>query len=416
MWLSSYSICDPLKCPSWSGFNQSVITQGEFDVSRIEVLPFINHKPSQLDTIYTALCFAQKLTEKYNLGVSPVTFDQPLYAKATEIRESSSNLPNILIRLGGFHLLMSYLGSIGHIMGESGLSDQWKTVYAPNSVKHMLSGHAYARALRAHMLSSASVMARMLSTPDCLSGIKIDKARMVHEMLLNHSSSPESLLTERVTTQVSQIVEDLQVELSQSSRTGKLWIQYLNMVKLLLLFIRAERTGDWELHLLCVSRMIPIFHAGGHTAYAKCSRLYLDQMKKLPQIMSEAEFAKYTSRGYWTIRRSHRFWSGIFIDQTIEQTLMRMLKTRGGLAHGRGITPSTQSKMVCILPQITLLCASLESFCGTHVSTTDQHTDLRPTATARDGEHFIKFSSYLSTHSPFSYTGEYATKLVNIAT
>ena len=138
--------------------------------------------------------------------------------------------------------------------------------------------------------------------------------------------------------------------------------------------------------------------------------------EKLPQIMSEAEFAKYTSRGYCTIRRSHRFWSGIFADQTIEQMLMRMLKTRGGLAHGRGITPSTQSKMVRILPQTTLLCASLESFCGTHVSTTDQHTDLRPTATARDGEHFIKFSSYLSTHSPFSYTGEYATKLVNIAT
>ena len=188
------------------------------------------------------------------------------------------------------------------------------------------------------------------------------------------------------------------------------------MVKLLLLFIQEERTGDWELHLLCVSRTNPIFHVGGHTAYAKCSRLYLDQMKKLPQIMSEAEFAKYTSRGYWTIRRSHRFWSGIFTDQTIEQTLMKMLKTRGGLAHGRGITPSTQPKMVCILPQTTLPCASLESFCGTHVSTTDQHTDFRPTASARDGEHFIKFSSYLSTHSPFSYTGEYATKLVNIAT
>lgn len=112
VWLSSYSICDPLKCPSWSGFNHSVITQGEFVVRRINVLPFINHNPSQLDTIYAALCFAQKLTETYNLGVSPVTFDKPLYAKAPEIGESSSNLPNIFIRLGGFHLLMSYLGSI----------------------------------------------------------------------------------------------------------------------------------------------------------------------------------------------------------------------------------------------------------------------------------------------------------------
>lgn len=217
---------------------------GGSDASRIEVLPFMNHNPSQLDKIYTAFSFAQKLTEKYNLSVSSVTFHQPLYEEAIKIAESSSTLLNIFIRLGGYHLLMSYLSCLGHIMGESRLSDQWKTVYATNSVKHMLSGHAYTRVLLAHMLSSASVMARLLVTPDCPSSIKLDVARMVDNMLLNHSSSPKSLLIELRTIQVSQIIEDLQEELSVSSRTGKLWIPYLKMPKLLLLFIRAESTRD----------------------------------------------------------------------------------------------------------------------------------------------------------------------------
>ena len=47
---------------------------------------------------------------------------------------------------------MSYQGSIGYIMGDSGLRNLWETAYAHNSVNHMLTGHAYARALRAHML------------------------------------------------------------------------------------------------------------------------------------------------------------------------------------------------------------------------------------------------------------------------
>lgn len=88
----------------------------------------------------------------------------------------------------------------------------------------MLSGHAYALALRAHILSSASVMARLLVAPDCPGSINLTEDRMVHEMLLNYSSLPESFLTERVTTQ------DLQKELSLSSRIGEFWIQYLKMV------------------------------------------------------------------------------------------------------------------------------------------------------------------------------------------
>ena len=91
-----------------------------------------------------------------------MTFDQPLYIKAAEIVASSPELSNIFVRLGGFHLVMSYLGSIGYIMSQSGLKEMWETVYAHNSVDHMLTGHAYARALRAHMLTAAALVGHLL--------------------------------------------------------------------------------------------------------------------------------------------------------------------------------------------------------------------------------------------------------------
>ena len=110
---------------------------------------------------------------KYKLGIVPVTFDQPLYIpciKTADIVAPSPDLTNIFARLGGFHLVMSYLGSIGYNMGDSGIRNLWETAYAHNSINHMLTGHAYARALRADMLSAVSLVAHLLETPDCLRG------------------------------------------------------------------------------------------------------------------------------------------------------------------------------------------------------------------------------------------------------
>ena len=41
--------------------------------------------------------------------------------------------------------------------------------------------------------------------------------------------------------------------ISGTSRTGALWLQYMEMVNILRTFIKAERTANWELHLQAVS-------------------------------------------------------------------------------------------------------------------------------------------------------------------
>ena len=64
----------------------------------------------------------------------------------------------IVIRLGGFHTLMSFLGSVGMVMDGSGLREVMATVYASNTVNHILSGKAYARAMRCQFLIETSLM------------------------------------------------------------------------------------------------------------------------------------------------------------------------------------------------------------------------------------------------------------------
>ena len=87
-----------------------------------------------------------------------------------------------------------------------------------------------------------------------------------------------------------------------------------------------------------------------------------------------------------------------------------MLKARGGLAQGHGIITGTQSKVVHVLPQTVPVCESLETFCGIHSQTCDQHTDIRAT-TACDGKQFLTLQNYLSQHTPFAYRGEHSCRL-----
>lgn len=69
-------------------------------------------------------------------------------------------------------------------------------------------------------------------------------------------------------------------------------------------------------------------------AYAKWSRFHLQQMEDLKETIPTDEYDKFVSKGYFTIRRSDRFWSGVSADLAIEQGLMRSIKTKGGLTTG----------------------------------------------------------------------------------
>lgn len=104
-----------------------------------------------------------------------------------------------------------------------------------------------------------------------------------------------------------------------------------------------------------ISSVLPFFHASGHFQYARCAHLYLQDMLQLQSQMNPREFELFAQQGYFTMRRSDAFWAGVWSDMIIEQTLMRSMKSSGGMTRGRGITDSTLAKW---------LKATLHSFSG----------------------------------------------------
>ena len=63
------------------------------------------------------------------------------------------------------------------------------------------------------------------------------------------------------------------------------WNSYLDMVELMLCFIRATREGNWKLYLNCVKDILPWLFAYDRTNYDRYLPVYLLHMlKKTPTL------------------------------------------------------------------------------------------------------------------------------------
>ncbi|KAG5867632.1 hypothetical protein JTB14_036076 [Gonioctena quinquepunctata] len=64
-------------------------------------------------------------------------------------------------------------------------------------------------------------------------------------------------------------------------------------------------------------------------------------------------------------------------DQTIEQTLMRMFKSSGGLTHGRSISESTLASWTLGMIRLQDVCEQITEYCNITLDTSEQHVDYR---------------------------------------
>ena len=127
-------------------------------------MPMINEIAADSVCILSTVQFAVSQSLKY--GMTPVlTFDQPLYWKAMELQDSQSAdsaVKKCILRLGGFHMGMSFLGSIGHLMQGSGLSNVFQLIYAELSLPKIMDGKDVSRTTRANIILYGTLVGLIL--------------------------------------------------------------------------------------------------------------------------------------------------------------------------------------------------------------------------------------------------------------
>ena len=107
--------------PSWSGFN-SVTSDAKQLTAIVRYLPFIRSPPTDFDTIYTILVHLVKLAESLDQSHILVTADMAIYSRAQEIlwAQPAALAGKVTMRIGGMHLTMAFLASLGTLFGDGG--------------------------------------------------------------------------------------------------------------------------------------------------------------------------------------------------------------------------------------------------------------------------------------------------------
>lgn len=304
-------------------------------------------------------------------------------------------------------------------MAGSGIEEVLSVCYASCSVKKMLMGHAYARAVRGHTLVLLSLVKIILFEMEISDAEKEEIEQNLDDFLKGtvtyieiHSLTNLSKFQEKFCEKIK--------EIEDRGKTAKLWIAYMKMVILAKSFMKSEKMGDLRIQLRIISQMLPYFHATGHHNYAKSAHLYIQEMKLFMEQMEKRkdammfanesdpvleEYEKFVNDGFCTVRRIDAFWSGNFTDMTIEQDFMRVMKTEGGLI-GRGITESTQMKFVLGMPYAHDVCEKIEQFCHVRFTSSEQHIDARDSRINRDNDDVQKIYDFFMDHNPFPFESE----------
>ena len=270
--------------PSWSGFNAEIASEPP-PLTSVGYCPMINGSPTEYSTVYTAMKNVQAMMDVLHQKHSVITFDLAIYMKAKEIQwRRPEEFKNTVIRMGGFHIALNFLSVIGKIFQDSGIEDLLieSGVYGCHTASMLLKGKSYNRGVRAHKLVLEALLrlqwqafgawmeAEDIELPtvyqrECLSLINCCQRESNDLASLKTSFG---LLCDKL-PQLQQIFARFCTEASQQSKLFHFWNMYIDIVLLLLRFIRAEREGSWKLHLKAVAEMVPYFFSMDRINYSR---------------------------------------------------------------------------------------------------------------------------------------------------
>jgi len=338
--------------PAWTGFNQITTDCDTPEICSTGYLPLINAPAHEYDTLWTVILRCMKISEIMNPGQSTViTLDQQLYCKVKELQWANNDLcGRVFAHLGGFHSTKNFMCTIGQHFAESGLPEVWieSEVYGENTALNNMQAKSYNRAIRAHKLTYEALwkilwpMFIEWAKQNGLNNDDVDAAakRVVESLKgsVDTEATSDALKDLDNTLRNPHILQLLDEFEKTLTTTSKYWFTYLKMVSILLQFVRAERTGSWELHVSSFAAMLPWFAVYDHSHYTRWGAVYLADCKQLetthPDVYQEFQ------EGNFVVKTSNNKFNQLSTDQALEH-VNKVGKTAGGLI---GITRSDNAR------------------------------------------------------------------------
>lgn len=331
--------CSDQRMPTWSAFN-SLVTDEEVAQKIIGFLPVLPYPVTEYATVYTALKNFQDILGQLEQSHLPVACDEGVYHIAREIvMNKPSEFNNIILCLGSFHLIKVVLGAIGKYIDGCGAETIFveSGAFGKNVVRSVLDGTHYTRSLKGLTMLSECIERLQWAEFFKIHGVDQYMAELQLLKLLkgcvsekDREGSKEHLDTFLSTS--SQLIADFNGFRSDSrtkSETFEFWDRFVEMVGILRDLVRADREGDWNLHLRSVQAVLPLFAGCDRVNYLRWASVYLEDMRQLPQV-SPLVHQNFLA-GKFVVKRTEGKFSAVGADMCLEQTINRSQKNVGGV-------------------------------------------------------------------------------------
>jgi len=398
--------------PEWSGWVSQMSTVQTAALSCIGYMTPIFQPITDYATVRECLVRSLKASAELQQRFTFVTMDLAAARIAYDVifesaGGSRSDLSNVIIHIGPFHTMCAYMGAIGHMIAGSGFEEIVieSGVCASGSIDRVMSGKHYNRALRVHQrvlealerLMIAEFFKLKKTSPNSLENSELKELASSPSCQSFNDFAGTAECTEFVEA-YSQFKDDIRQ--GKLGLTAKFWITYCDTVWNLLQFQRSVKENDINQYIASLRQMASLLFSSDRVNYAKYLPLYYVQLTTLET--SHPGATEFLKNDGFTVSRSAVPSCRNAVDITIEQTINRSAKTRGGIV---GFSRNTSAYYRWCLTRhcrATYLEATLDRADMTSNSH-DSHKSIRPSQVRRSESEvqniqaaFQQFSSPLS--------------------
>ena len=218
----------------------------------------------------------------------------------------------LIVRMGGLHIAMNFLKTIGDNMEGSRIDSIWveSGLLGPNATYEALSGKHYSRGIRANKITAQALWSLLL--PQFMIFLhNVDVT--LHDAIVSATNGEnlQELINSLSDDRLRNVFDEFTK--SKTSPNCKFWWQYLELVSIMLLFTRSLRQGLWDLYVYSFRAMLPFFMRYDHTNYARWGSVYLAETQQLP-----AEILDEFKNGNFVVKRAKSKFNQVDPDQSQE--------------------------------------------------------------------------------------------------
>lgn len=336
-----------------------------------------------------------------------------LYQPAKKLQMSRQDLGHIILRPGELHIVMAQLRTIGAFIENSGLDMCWveSDLYGPATVKQILGGKHVKRGQRAHLVTLQALFSlyqeaffvehpSLLESVEKLTGNLSDACKKGNKEEV--STKHEELMQLISSTELIRKMDEYDAE-NDGSPLFKFTRRYMTMVMEMLSFIKAVRTGNWDLHLTSLKLFVKYWFAHDMLNYARMIPVYLAEMEVLKN--TEPDIYQEFQKGNWVVNKNGKVsFCAVGADNALEH-INRAMKVSGGLI-GITLNPAARKKYFLIAPELARLAEQARQMAGASSKTPVRHHDITNAVKTREAKSIQQLSSSIQSFvNPFTEEG-----------